>query len=189
MHDLIDAIVQPSRADLISIRDVRVNPNRLPDDGGIYGCFTDDDLIANFNGLMSGDMTLFYVGIGKGKSGQTVRARWRSNHINGRARNSTLRFSLGILLADRLNLTLSRKAGTSDQIWFGADGERRLTEWLCQHVCISVQQTGDPESLERRVIAQVGQSLPLNIQGNPLNTFGATLSAMRARAKKRALAG
>jgi hypothetical protein len=81
------------------------------------------------------DLFLLYVGIapaapksnGKKISSKTLRHRIRS-HLRGNAEGSTLRLSLGFLLAPQLGLEL-RRVGSGTTLTFAA-GEAILSEWL-----------------------------------------------------------
>ncbi|MGN9920724.1 GIY-YIG nuclease family protein [Micromonospora palomenae] len=75
-----------------------------------------------------GDAVLLYVGIspkapptnGRAPSRQTIRSRVRY-HYRGNAEGSTLRFTLGSLLADELGIGL-RRVGSGKRMTFGREG-------------------------------------------------------------------
>ena len=80
-------------------------------------------------------LPLLYVGIApkappaapRPPSRQTLRTRVRY-HYRGNAYGSTLRLTLGCLLADQLGIEL-RRVGSGTRLTFG-DGEQALSEWM-----------------------------------------------------------
>lgn len=97
--------------------------NKVPDGVPIQGCHT-------FEGH-----TLLYVGISPKKpsadgltmSRQSLRTRIRY-HYRGNAYGSTLRLTLGSLLAPELGIRL-RRVGSGTRLTFSA-GEGTLSEWM-----------------------------------------------------------
>lgn len=139
---------------------------------------------------MRGDRTLLYVGIspkapplnGKPPSRQTMRSRVRY-HYTGNAEGSTLRLTLGVLLAEELGIEL-RRVGSGTRHTFST-GEQRLSEWMSEHAFVTITEHPEPWVLEERLIAE--WSLPLNLDQNS-HPFRPTLSAMRSAARQRAKA-
>ena len=133
--------------------------------------------------------TLLYVGIspqcppanGRKPSQGTVRSRLRS-HFRGNASESTLRQTLGCLLAAQLGIEL-RRVGRGERLTFGT-GEARLSEWMGQNALVCWAETREPWIVEDRLIRAV--CLPLNLHQNAVHPFHSALSACRAAAKLRA---
>jgi hypothetical protein len=135
--------------------------------------------------------TLLYVGISpkappaKGTpSRQTVRHRIRY-HYRGNAEGSTLRLTLGCLLAEELGIGL-RRVGSGRRMTFGPDGESRLTAWMADHACVVWTVTDRPWELERQLIRSL--VLPLNLDQNQHSPFHQRLSEIRAAQRTRARA-
>ncbi|MFW0793287.1 GIY-YIG nuclease family protein [Gordonia sp. CPCC 205515] len=100
----------------------------------------------------------------------------------GRADGSTLRKSLGCLLADNLGIEL-RRYGSGAQRHFGA-GEAVLDQWMADNALVSWITAGEPWELKTDFIAEL--DVPLNIDQNPHNAFAEELSETRRRADHRA---
>jgi hypothetical protein len=138
-----------------------------------------------------GGATLLYVGIspkepplnGATPSRQTVRSRLRT-HYSGNAEGSTLRLTLGTLLADELGITL-RRVGSGGRYTFTNPGECVLDDWLARNAFVTWVAPEKPWEVERQVLGS-GLALPLNIHGNPRAHLTKTLSAARSAAKRRA---
>ncbi len=135
------------------------------------------------------DATLLYVGIspkrppqnGAPPSRQNLRKRIRY-HYRGNAYGSTLRLTLGCLLAQRLGIQLQR-TGRTGRLTFG-DGEKKLSEWMGTNAFVCWAETPAPWEVEEQLIRRV--SLPLNLDQNSAHPFCRTLRACRADAKNRA---
>lgn len=141
-------------------------PPRVP----IEGCITHDGY------------TLLYVGIspdkkGKPNSRSNLRKRIKA-HYSGNAAGSTLRRTLGVLLAGESNFPL-RRVGTGMRTTLTHSGEQWLDNWMEQNAMVHWLAHAEPWILEQRLIANI--PLPLNIQGSTHN-FRPTLSAMRSKA-------
>jgi hypothetical protein len=125
-----------------------------------------------------------YVGIspkqpprnGRPPSKQSLAERIRY-HYTGNAEGSTLRKTLGCLLADELGIQL-RRVGSGRRMTFGA-GEQALSEWMARNAFVSWVVRESPWELEDALIA--GLDLPLNLMGNSSNPFHRVLSEVRAR--------
>jgi hypothetical protein len=158
---------------LLTREQVLASPCPIPAVAGVYG------------------WTLLYVGIspkapprnGRRPSRQTVRSRVRY-HYRGNAEGSTLRLTLGVLLADRLGLEL-RRVGSGTRRTFSA-GEERLSDWMAEHARVTVREHPEPWVLEEELIGAL--DLPLNLDQNSGHGFHAELSSKRRRAKLAALA-
>ncbi len=137
-------------------------------------------------------LTLLYVGIapraprgnGSGPSRQTLRDRIKM-HMRGPAEGSTLRISLGCLLAEDLGLQL-RRVGGGRRTTFTAAGERALSAWMERNAFVTWLVSATPWTVEEELIR--GLSLPLNLHHNRHHPFRPVLSALRSAAKAEAQA-
>jgi hypothetical protein len=131
----MDALVSPVK---LWSRDEVLAGDCVPRAPGVYAWwFRDIPLGVPTNGCVQRDgSTLLYIGIapkappanGARSSTQTLRHRIRY-HISGNAEGSTLRLTLGCLLAEKLGIEL-RRVGSGKRITF-ADGEAKLSAgWL-----------------------------------------------------------
>lgn len=126
--------------------------------------------------------TLLYVGISPDKKGKpnsraSLKTRIKT-HYSGNAEGSTLRRTLGILLAEESHFPL-RRVGSGTRTTFTHTGEQWLDCWMEKNAHVHWVEHDEPWVLEENLIASL--SLPLNIQGNT-HTFKPLLSAMRSRA-------
>lgn len=145
-------------------------------------------------------LTLLYVGIaptpppvsGKRPASQDLRKRVRYHFGGGSgasAEGSTLRKSLGVLLAAELGIEL-RRIGSGERRTF-AGGEAVLSQWMAENALVSWVIRPEPWLVETKLIAAL--DLPLNIQGNDDNAFYPELKRLRREAvaksnKRRVLA-
>lgn len=103
--------------------------------------------------------------------------------MQGNAEGSTLRLSLGCLLADELGIEL-RRVGSGHRLTFST-GEAVLSQWLegnarvAWHVCAE-----KPWQLEEELISKL--NLPLNLDMNTDNPFHSILTEVRRAAKAEA---
>lgn len=133
---------------------------------------------------------LLYVGIAPREprrsdskpSSQVLRGRIR-NHFRGNASASTLRKTLGSLLASELGIQL-RRTGKSERLTFGA-GEAVLSDWMAEHARVCWLVDAEPWRIETELISEL--VLPLNLDQNKRSAFHATLSAAREEQKRTAL--
>jgi hypothetical protein len=139
-------------------------------------------------------MNLLYIGIGpvseKSKASLVKRLR---NHVKADASRSTLRTSLGCLLAETLNLQLevtriNRRNGTSSvKHHYGFDlkvlstelNEERLSTWMENHARVCWIYHDRPWEMENSLIQKL--NLPLNIEHNDHHPFAKTLSSLRSK--------
>ncbi|WP_084730345.1 GIY-YIG nuclease family protein [Mycolicibacterium elephantis] len=136
-------------------------------------------------------LTLLYAGIsptqppanGKSPSKQNIRTRI-TYHYRGNAEGSTLRKTLGCLLAEELGIEL-RRVGSGKRRTFG-QGEAALSQWMAENAFVSWLAISEPWLLERTLFHKL--DLPLNLQGNAHNPFHASLTAIRAAAEAKARA-
>lgn len=134
---------------------------------------------------------LLYVGIsptpppanGTAASRQQLRSRLHQ-HYRGNAAGSTLRLTLGCILATQLGLQL-RRVGSGQRLTF-ADGEQALSAWMASHARVCWMTHPRPWELEQALVARL--DLPLNLHGNAHHPFYPNLRAVRAAAKATARA-
>lgn len=115
-------------------------------------------------------------------SSQNLRERIRI-HFSRNASGSTLRRSLGSLLALELGIQL-RRTGKSERLTFGA-GEAALSDWMSEYARVCWLVDAEPWRIETELISEL--VLPLNLDQNKHSAFHATLSAGRAEQKRIAL--
>ncbi len=92
---------------------------------------------------------------------------------------STLRRSLGCILADELEIA------PSVPLRRGTPQEQILSDWMAEHASVTWCEVDSPWKLEPNVIRKLCP--PLNLQHNPGNPFAAELA--RLRKLDRTLAG
>lgn len=167
--------------------EVLARPSPIPSKGGLYfwwfkhiPAIVPLENCLEFNGLK-----LLYIGIApdgrtKPNSRSTLRKRIK-NHFRGNAACSTLRKTLGILLANESGFPL-RRVGTSHRLTFTHLGEQWLDDWMQDNAFVSWVEHDMPWVLENKFINSF--SLPLNIQGNDHHKFKSTLSHLRSQAIK-----
>jgi hypothetical protein len=176
--------LNPAR--VFSRDEVLSRPSVVPAASGVYGwwfravpALIDTTECRNHDGLV-----LLYVGIsprrppasGQAASRQDVRQRLRM-HYAGNAEGSTLRKTLGCLLAGQLGIQL-RRVGSGRRKTF-ADGEQLLSAWMSENAFVSWVIRERPWELEHDLIAAV--DLPLNLEGNIGHRFHPELTRARAQ--------
>ena len=166
----------------------------VPKTAGIYAWYFDDipPGVPTAGCHRSADgHVLLYVGIapkmvkvGTRPSLRTLRDRLR-DHLAGNAEGSTLRLTLGCLLAEQLQIRL-RRVGSGNRHTFTNPGEIVLDGWLAAHAHIAFAATDRPWEVEASLLSTM--SLPLNLSGNTAHSFAAYLSRTRAAARLEATA-
>ena len=134
-------------------------------------------------------LTLLYSGIspkapprsGRNTSEQTLWNRIRY-HFNGNAKGSTLRLTLGTLLAKTFGIEL-RRVGSGKRMTFG-DGEEAISRWMDDNAFVIWVVHPRPWELESDVICNL--SLPLNLDQNKSHLFHPVLSEARQQARQNA---
>ncbi len=169
---------------------VLARPCPVPATAGVYGWrFRKLPAEIDTSGCAKRDgLTLLYTGIspnkpptnGKAPSTQNIRKRIKT-HYTGNAAGSTLRLTLGCLVADEVGIEL-RRVGSGKRYTFHT-GETLLSKWMAENALISWNAHEEPWELEDRLIA--GLDVPLNLDGNSRNSFYLQLKAARAAAKRR----
>jgi hypothetical protein len=186
---ICDDLLHPGR--LWSRREVLSRISPVPNAPGVYAWyFRNMPPVVPTSGCTSiGNFHLLYVGIspsapptnGKATSKQTLSRRIRS-HLRGNASGSTLRLSLGCILAERLGIAL-RRVGRKGRFTFSA-GEQRLSEWMEENARVVWKVCEEPWKLEERLISTL--HLPLNLDQNTGDEFFPVLSGLRKAARVRA---
>ena len=186
-----DDVARYLAANVHSRAEVLASPPLVDPVPGVYGWwFREIPADIDIENCQSRDgRTLLYAGIspqappknGRRPSQQTLRKRIK-NHYAGNAAQSTLRLTLGCLLADRLGIEL-RRYGSSSRLHFGV-GERDLSGWMAENAFVSWYPVAEPWLLEDHLLETL--DLPLNLDKNNRNSFHAELKHARARARERA---
>lgn len=169
-----------SRAEVLNQK-----PCPIPAESGVYAWWFKQfpPIITIQDCHQHNDCTLLYVGIAPSRPNSSNNLRKRiKQHYCGNAYGSTLRLSLGCLLAKELGIEL-RRVGSGRRMTFAA-GETTLSNWIEQNAFVTWTQHPEPWILEDELIWQL--SLPLNLRGNEAHPFHPKLTAIRSQAKARA---
>ncbi|WP_165190400.1 GIY-YIG nuclease family protein [Caulobacter soli] len=179
---------------LFSRSSLTARPSPVPAEAGIYAWFFRKPLPGvDVSGCYQLDgYTLLYIGIspkepsrdGFRTSRSNLRQRLRT-HIGGNAEGSTLRKTLGCLLAPETGFPL-RRVGTGRRLTFTNPGERALDAWMDENAFVTWQVTAAPWNLERQILSS-GLPLPLNIRDNPCEAHVNAVRAIRGAAVSAAL--
>ncbi len=174
---------------LLSRSQVLAQPDLIPPARGVYAWyFREPPPSVPVHGCHQREgLTLLYVGISpkNAQSRQNLRKRI-TYHYRGNAEGSTLRLTLGTLLASESDYPL-RRVGSGRRMTFTHLGEQWLDGWLERNAFVCWTEHPEPWHLEHELLA--AHNLPLNIQGNRHNPCCATLSAIRQEAKRLAREG
>ncbi|HEY0681618.1 MAG TPA: hypothetical protein VGD45_04760 [Steroidobacter sp.] len=187
--DKVAALMKPER--LWSRAEVRSRPSPVPRVAGVYAWY----FLRPPAGVSTRDChkirgaALLYVGIspkpppanGAAPSRQTLCGRIRC-HFSGNAAGSTLRLTLGCLLAETLGIEL-RRVGSGRRLTF-ADGEQRLSEWMDRNARVCWMPVEQPWTIEEQLISKL--SLPLNLRSNERHSFHPVLTEIRRDHRYRA---
>ena len=158
-----------------------IEPTLLPAKSGAYFVFFDSgQLLLERSGYLEFDQTfplsrdgfdLLYVGA----TADSLRLR-AMQHVVGDSRSSSLRMTVGALVADDLNLD---PVGDGSRTYFNfGDGERRLTEWLCAHTRVAVHVTDQPFVFEKALLRSL--AVPFNISDRKRHPYSKYLMNLRA---------
>jgi hypothetical protein len=170
-------------SDLFS--NAEIMQNLIQNQLGIYACYFDNipDLVPTDNCEVdyNSGLPLLYVGMTTNLVGRI------NNHCTGNAECSTLRWSLGCLLSEVLNIQLRRSGNNNIKRFarIGAnnidDGEQVLTNWIVNNARFSYRVLNDENEANELEVWLIGHlSLPLNIQHNN-HVFSKFLSHLRKR--------
>jgi len=177
--------LRPAR--VFSREEVLTRPSPVPAANGVYGWWfrSVPPLIDASRCTRRSGLALLYVGIspreppadGGPASGQNLRKRLRQ-HYARTAEASTLRRTLGCLLAGDLGLELRRVGSTGRRTTFAA-GERILSDWMADNAFVNWVVQDQPWRLEEELIRRL--ELPLNLRGNAGSRSLALVTQARAR--------
>lgn len=183
---MLDSILFPTC--VYSRLDLQEDPSIIPAENGIYFWWIKNlpDIVPLDNCVKYGEYHLVYSGIspdkkGKPNSKSTLRTRIRT-HYFGNAEGSTLRRTLGILLAEQSGFPL-RRVGSGNRMTFTHLGEQWLDEWMEKNTRVSWILDPEPWVIEVNTFKTV--LLPLNLKGNK-HSFKSTLSNFRKGAIQQA---
>jgi hypothetical protein len=189
--DEIARFVDPTR--VYSCEDVLARASPVPAQAGVYGWwFRQAPPFVVAEGCRQHEgLRLLYAGISPNRPPQNGRLPSKQNlrerikyHYTGNGEGSTLRKTLGCLLADELGIQL-RRVGSGNRMTF-VEGEQALSAWMAENAYVSWVVRDRPWDLEDELIAAL--DLPLNLQGNSHNRFHSVLTAARARCVRQARA-
>jgi len=186
----VEDLLAPAR--LWTRAEILARPTPVPAAGGVYAWYFREvpPGVPSQECHSVDGQALLYVGIspkqppanGRPASRQTLRTRVRY-HYRGNAAGSTLRLTLGVLLADQLGIALRRVGSTGNRLTF-SDGEAALSKWLAEHARVCWAVDLQPWVVESQLINEV--VLPLNVDQNVHSGFHAQLTAARASQRQRA---
>ena len=186
---IFEQVTKPER--LWSRSEVLAKPSPVPREPGLYAWYFRDipPQVPTDDCITSRGLTLLYSGIspkappkgGKKPSAQTLWNRVRY-HFNWNAEGSTLRLTLGTLLARTLGIEL-RRVGSGKRMTF-ENGEGTLSRWMDDSAFVTWVVHSRPWELETEVIQNL--SLPLNLDQNRSHAFHPVLSEARRQAKQNA---
>jgi hypothetical protein len=166
--------------------EVLSRPCPIPTVPGVYGWWFDrlPTPIDVSDCHKVGGLTLLYTGISPKRPPRNGRPASRGHlrqrivtHYARNAKGSTLRKTLGCLLAPELGIEL-RRVGSRSRKTF-VDGEQRLSEWMAEHAHISFISHSCPWEQDRLIELL---DLPLNLQGNSRHAFHQALTRVRREA-------
>jgi hypothetical protein len=170
---------------LYSREEVLSNPCPVTKANGVYAWFFKEvpPCVPIEGCLTHNGLTLLYIGIspdkkGESNSAQTLQQRVRY-HFKGNADGSTLRRSLGILLAKESGFPL-RKVGSGKKMTLTNKGEQWLDHWMQKNAFVTWIENDAPWDFAKKLFHSL--SLPLNIQGNKHHPFAAVLTQIRNEA-------
>jgi len=177
-----DKLINPNHLWFAS--DIIANITTVPKVSGVYAWYFKDipefvltDHCREINGWK-----LLYVGIAPKGPGKPATLRDRiQTHLAGIAEFSTLRYSSGSILSEKLGIKLEVKG--KDTLTFGK-GEDILSKWMAKNASLSWILEEKPWILEKELIKNI--SLPLNIQHNRQHPFASHLTKLRVEMKNRA---
>ena len=180
-------LTNPDR--LYSRSEILSNPCPVPKAWGVYAWFFSQapGVTPTDGCLVHDSKTLLYVGIspdkpGKPNSKSNISERIRC-HYNHNAEGSTLRKTLGILLAEKSGYPL-RRVGSGNRKTFTNLGEQFLDQWMEDNAFVCWVEHDEPWELEQTLLKT--HSCPLNIQDNGGHAFHGQLRQLRKEANETA---
>ena len=150
-------------SELYSRREILSTTSLPPSVPGVYAWFfKETPADVPINGCVTkGPLTLLYVGIspdkiGKPNSRQNLRRRI-TTHFQGNAEGSTLRRSLGVLLAEKSGYPL-RRVGSGKRMTLTHSGEQWLDDWMTENAFVCWLEHQAPWEFEDELLGSL--SLP-----------------------------
>jgi len=150
-----------------SARYLAACPDQVPDECGVYAILISraHELITRLDalngrlhtGVHLGSRTVIYLG----GTSRSLRTRI-GDHLEGDARVSTLRMTLGALLAGQLRLKAIGSPGHS-YFHFGS-GEKVLSAWMHTHLDVAFKTTGRYRETELSLIRELMPALNISDQ-------------------------
>ena len=187
----LHALTEPGR--FTARTDVLSWPCPVPKSAGLYAWHLRgiQDIVDTTRCVQHEGLSLAYVGIapkappqnGTPPSKQSLRTRILC-HYRGNASTSTLRLSLGCLLAQSLGIEL-QVTGNSHRLTFGA-GEAVLSDWMAENAFVVWAEIAEPWAYEEALIHRI--DVPLNLEHNAHHPFAHVLKKLRADARAAATA-
>lgn len=157
---------------------------RIPDAAGVYVIFwiqTDTGALCPVSKDALDADAVELVPLYVGASNDSLRVRIK-RHVLGDTRSSTLRASLGLILAERLDLKI---VPIPTKAYFCVEPERRLSDWIVSNTVVGYFETDDPFGLEKTMLASSAGKL--NISGCRPNETSKRLKRLRSNASGRKL--
>lgn len=177
----MDALTNPEC--LYSRSEVLTRPCPIPAVRGVYAWyFKEPPPTVPTDGCLTKDgHTLLYVGISPKNDSSSENLQKRvSYHFRGNAEGSTLRLTLGALLAPLNDFPL-RRVGSGNRMTLTHLGEQWLDGWMADNAKVCWVEHPQPWVLEDELLKSL--SLPLNLQGNTHHPFFGLLGEIRRAAK------
>ena len=170
---------------LYSRDEINAKPSPIPSKAGFYAWFFKNipSNIPTEHCFVRDGFVLLYLGISPSSetSSANLMKRIRSQHMNGNAAGSTLRFSLASILSESMDMTLIRKGS---RIFLG-ENEAKLNTWLNEHARISFFEIEQPWLYEETLIEEL--DLPINLEYNKKHPFYKSMKELRSIARKSAI--
>ena len=161
-------------------------PSPVPSTSGLYAWFFRE--IPNCVPLdgcgRHDDSVLLYVGIAPSRASSKSNLRKRiRQHYTADSYGSTLRQTLGVLLADQSGFPI-RRVGNGKRKTLTNLGEQWLDRWMDRNAFVTWIEHSAPWEVEEDVFSEI--PLPLNIQGNQHHPFSRALKRLRIEANSQA---
>lgn len=194
----IDWLLKPT---LYSRQEMIYDTCPAPGEFGVYACFFKDipDEIPIEGCHQVDGWTLLYLGVSPMKSTDTnfhknnLKKRLRT-HLMNDAEGSTLRKSLGVLLAKKTGYSLrlikpekqvdKNQRGKKKRVTLTNSGEQALDRWLDHNIRVTWLVHSTPWDIIPELFSQF--TLPLSLDSPNKIPFHAHLSKWRSQAKKKA---
>jgi hypothetical protein len=183
MRHILEALMRPRKLWMGS--ELLTKPNPIPKSPGIYAWYfraLPEEVLLDDCHRVQG-YSLLYLGIAPSRATSSATLRSRIGiHLKGNASSSTLRFTLGCLLAKRLGITLQCH-GPKQRLTF-RDGESSLSSWLKENAMVAWVECDSPWTVEARLVSRFAP--PLNLDHNGSHPFYEVLRSLREFHRHRA---